>query len=36
VPQGNGIRGSKDLRARFRKFLILTNERKKNVENDTT
>jgi hypothetical protein len=25
---GNGIRGSKDLRARFRKFLILTNERK--------
>jgi hypothetical protein len=29
VPQGNGIRRSKDLRARFRKFLILTNERKK-------
>jgi len=29
VPQGNGIRGSKDLRARFRKFLNLTNERKK-------
>jgi len=28
VPQGNGIRRSKDLRARFRKFLILTNERK--------
>ena len=25
----DGIRGSKDLRARFRKFLILTNERKK-------
>jgi len=25
---GNGIRRSKDLRARFRKFLILTNERK--------
>jgi len=29
VPQGNGIRGSKDLRARVGKFLILTNERKK-------
>jgi len=29
VPQGNGIRRSKDLRARVRKFLILTNERKK-------
>jgi hypothetical protein len=29
VPQGNGIRGSEDLRARFRKFLNLTNERKK-------
>jgi hypothetical protein len=29
VPQGNGIRRSKDLRARFRKFLSLTNERKK-------
>jgi len=29
VPQGNGIRRSKDLRARFRKFLFLTNERKK-------
>ncbi len=29
MPQGNGIRRSKDLRARFRKFLILTNERKK-------
>jgi len=29
VPQGNGIRRSKDLQARFRKFLILTNERKK-------
>ena len=29
MPQGNGIRGSKDLRARFRKFLNLTNERKK-------
>jgi hypothetical protein len=29
VPQGNGIRRSKDLRARFRKFLVLTNERKK-------
>jgi hypothetical protein len=29
VPQGNGIRRSKDLRASFRKFLILTNERKK-------
>jgi len=28
VPQGNGIRRSKDLRARVRKFLILTNERK--------
>ena len=28
MPQGNGIRRSKDLRARFRKFLILTNERK--------
>ena len=28
MPQGNGIRGSKDLRARARKFLILTNERK--------
>ena len=28
VPQGNGIRGSKDLRARARKFLTLTNERK--------
>ena len=27
MPQGNGIRRSKDLRARFRKFLILTNER---------
>ena len=29
MPQGNGIRESKDSRARFRKFLILTNERKK-------
>ena len=29
MPQGNGIRRSKDLRARFRKFLNLTNERKK-------
>ena len=29
MPQGNGIRRSKDLRARVRKFLILTNERKK-------
>ena len=29
MPQGNGIRGSKDLRAKVRKFLILTNERKK-------
>jgi len=29
VPQGNGIRRSKDLRARVGKFLILTNERKK-------
>ena len=28
MPQGNGIRGSKDLRARARKFLTLTNERK--------
>ena len=28
MPQGNGIRRSKDLRARVRKFLILTNERK--------
>jgi len=28
MPPGNGIRRSKDLRARFRKFLILTNERK--------
>jgi len=28
VPQGNGIRRSKDLRAKIRKFLILTNERK--------
>jgi hypothetical protein len=27
--RGDGIRGSKDLRARVRKFLILTNERKK-------
>jgi prepilin-type processing-associated H-X9-DG protein len=29
VPQGNGIRRSKDLRAKVKKFLILTNERKK-------
>ena len=29
MPQGNGIRRAKDLRARFSKFLILTNERKK-------
>jgi hypothetical protein len=29
VPGENGIRGSKDLRARSRKFLNLTNERKK-------
>jgi hypothetical protein len=29
VPQRNGIRGSKDLRAKVGKFLILTNERKK-------
>ena len=28
MPQGNGIRRSKDLRARVRKFLNLTNERK--------
>jgi hypothetical protein len=36
VPQGDGIRESKDSRARFRKFLFLTNERKEKKMSKTT